>query len=475
MALAGLAAGLGPRHGGAGVANGLAVGQHYNDEQRQQQFQNEQVLYQNQIREQAVMAEQQRRDQIEADRRQQAFEGALNTIRNEVKTIPDKDTYDQRVEGYANLLKASGYRIDANWLRQVVPYIAPTSKERARKALEALYSNPLVKEQMKADPQAASRGTMKIDLNDDGVDEIVPIQRVMEAAGISLLLDNDGAPQGIAPSAEGPMANLALKASLAQFKAENNRDPNPKEMQGLVEKARKTPKEPKAGGGSGGGDDIGEIVAGIMDGSQPPDMSRMYGKTAEIRAELHRRGYDLTKNTQDWQATQKFMATANGSQQTRMRQAVDNAYHSLDVIDQLAEQWKGGKFPPLNRGRLAAAKTGLLGPEAQKIATQLDAQIADVTSELGNVYMGGNSPTDHALSLAAKNLSADWSLSQLKSMVEQSRVNLKIRQNSMRNVGPVSLGGGTNQYAAPQEAPAPAAAEEWVRDPKTGKMVRKGA
>jgi hypothetical protein len=58
MALAGLAAGLGPRHGGAGVANGLAVGQHYNDEMRQQQFQNEQVQYQNQIREQAVQVAQ---------------------------------------------------------------------------------------------------------------------------------------------------------------------------------------------------------------------------------------------------------------------------------------------------------------------------------------------------------------------------------------------------------------------------------
>jgi hypothetical protein len=244
MALAGLAAGLGPRHGGAGVANGLAVGQHYNDEQRQQQFQNEQVLYQNQIREQAVQAEQQRRDQVEADRRQQALEQALGTIRNEVKTITDKDMYDQRVESYANILRASGYRIDANWLRQNVRFIAPTARQRARQALDDLHSDPLFKEQVKADPSWASRGTMNIDLNGDGIAEVHPIAEVYEAAERSLLLDDKGNPVGIATSTDGPMANIALKAGLAQFKAENNRDPNPKEMQGLVEKARETPKDP---------------------------------------------------------------------------------------------------------------------------------------------------------------------------------------------------------------------------------------
>jgi hypothetical protein len=244
-ALLGLAAGLGPRHGGAGVANGIAVGQHDNDVARQQQFQNQQTIYQNQIREQAVIAEEQRRAQVEADRRQQAFAQALNTIRNEVKTIPDKATYDERIENYANILKASGYRIDANWLRQTVRYVAPTAKEKARKALTEFYANPMVKEQIKSNPDAAMRGTMKIDLNDDGVDELVSLQEVHDAAGWSLLTDHEGAPLGMAPSADGPMTNQKVKELYEKFKAENGRYPNPgAERVAILKEAETKEKDP---------------------------------------------------------------------------------------------------------------------------------------------------------------------------------------------------------------------------------------
>jgi hypothetical protein len=175
-----------------------------------------------------------------------------------------------------------------------------------------------------------------------------------------------------------------------------------------------------------------------------------------VRAALAKKGYNLATANLDWTATQKHLNTLNGAQQTRMAQAVDNAAHSLDVIDDLANQWKGGKFPILNKANLALAKSGAQGSEAQKIATQLEAQISDVTSELGNVYMGGNSPTDHALTLAAKNLSADWSAATLQAMTKLARTNLQIRLNSMRNIGVAGASAG-NPYA-PAGAPPQAAA-----------------
>jgi hypothetical protein len=172
----------------------------------------------------------------------------------------------------------------------------------------------------------------------------------------------------------------------------------------------------------------------------------LYGAGAHVRAALQRKGYNLTTATLDWQATTKHLATLNGPQQTRMRQAVDNAYHSLDVIEDLSKQWQGGKFPIMNKAALAAAKAGLNGPAAQQIATNLEAQISDVTSELGNVYMGGNSPTDHALELAKQNLSADWTEAQLKGALNLARRNLQIRQNSINTVGPAGAS-ATNAYA----------------------------
>lgn len=192
-------------------------------------------------------------------------------------------------------------------------------------------------------------------------------------------------------------------------------------------------------GGASTKEDATAIADAIESGIQPPVMTGLYRMTGPVKAELARRGFDLTKATLDFQATTKHLATLNGSQQTRIRQAASTAYDSLDVIDDLSKQWddarivKGGKIVPLNKAELALAKGGAYGQKAQDIATQLDGQITDVVSELGVVYMGGNSPTDHALGLAEKNLRADWSASTLQAMTKLARTNLRIRNNSIMN------------------------------------------
>lgn len=198
--------------------------------------------------------------------------------------------------------------------------------------------------------------------------------------------------------------------------------------------------------------DVAESVKGMKDGTIPPQLPGRASKDyTAIMAEAHRQGYDLAKAAQDWQAQQKYLATLNGAQQTRLRQAIRFTTDSLDVIDDLNTQWKGGRFPMLNKANLALAKNGALGKEAQAIATKLDAQIADLVSELGTVYKGGNSSTDESLKLAAKNLSADWSQSQLASAVDLARQNLKIRANSMNALGAVQAPGGAAPAAIPTQ------------------------
>lgn len=211
---------------------------------------------------------------------------------------------------------------------------------------------------------------------------------------------------------------------------------------------------------------VSDAITGMREGTLPPILPGRASKDyTSLLAEAKRQGYDLATAAADWQATQKHFATLNGSQQTRIRQAADTAYHSLDTIDELAKKWDAGKFPLLNKAQLGLAKQGAFGKDAQSIANQLDAQISDLTSELANVYMGGNSPTDHALGLAAKNLSADWSKDVLLDMTNLARTNLKYRQNAIKNVGaitPSSQKEGANDFD-----------EEWTRD-ANGKLVKKG-
>ena len=171
--------------------------------------------------------------------------------------------------------------------------------------------------------------------------------------------------------------------------------------------------------------------------------------SAAVASELSKRGVNLTQLQNDWKATQRYFQTLNSPQQLRLRQNIDTVSHSLDTISDLADKWKGGGLPILNRANLIAAKGGLYGKEWASIATQLEAQIADVTSEMGSVIMGGNSPTDHALALAAKNLSADWNEKVLQDMVRLARTNLKNRQNAIENTGPVTPGGSANPYFTP--------------------------
>jgi hypothetical protein len=240
-ALLGLAGGLGPRSGvGGGIVGGLELNNVINEREQIHQ----QALYKEQQQEAIRQQQLQDAEQKAQEARQQKLQQALLTIRTEVKTIPDKATYDQRIEGYANLLRASGYRLDANWLRTAVPYFAPSAKQTAQDALTALFKNPLLQDTIKGNPSSLQNGFLMLDLNNDGIKEKHSVQEVMDAAGMSMLTDDAGKPVGLSAGTDGPIANIQLKAKLAQFRAENKREPTPKEMDQIVTAARETPKDP---------------------------------------------------------------------------------------------------------------------------------------------------------------------------------------------------------------------------------------
>ena len=218
------------------------------------------------------------------------------------------------------------------------------------------------------------------------------------------------------------------------------------------------------------------IAEGVKQGIVPPDLT---GVNRDLKgmviAKLAKDGVNLTQLTQAFKAEGQLLRTLNGNQQTRMRQALGTAKESLDVIDDLADQWhatdKQGRIVTLNKANLALAKEGLYGDKPQQIATQLEEQISDVTSELGQVYMGGNSPTDRALGLASNNLSSNWSIETLKAATKLARTNLGIRESVMNNptvVGGSPLytpggGGVTGQDATTPKTPPPPAVK-----PQTG-------
>ena len=212
------------------------------------------------------------------------------------------------------------------------------------------------------------------------------------------------------------------------------------------------------------------VAQGIINGTVPPPpmSSRPTQYMLQLEAALQNKGYNLTQATEDWTATQKWLATANSAQQLRLRQAISFAGDSLDVISQMNDAWDGSNFPAFNKASLLAAEQGVDNAplpqpltisvpgtdgstqsvtikDKQTLANLLNAQISDLTSEMGTVYKGGYSSTDDSLALAAKNLSADWSYDTLQSALELAKTNLQIRSNSISTTGPVT-GTQSNPY-----------------------------
>lgn len=226
--------------------------------------------------------------------------------------------------------------------------------------------------------------------------------------------------------------------------------------------------------GVGSPTDVRDIAMGIMAGQDPPELTQYgYRDRTAIAAELKRQGFDLTRANQDWKATQRYLSSLNGPQQVRYRQAVDFATQSLDQAQRIFDWWqKSGAtsgWKTFNKGSLAVAKQ--LPGEAGSAANNLEAAIADLTSELGTVYKGGNSSTDESLKLAAKNLSEDWNQQTFADAMKRIHESIGYRQNSMNHLPPAGVS-PNSQYTSPAEKPPQdfGAAPAGKKEGDTGKL-----
>ncbi len=200
--------------------------------------------------------------------------------------------------------------------------------------------------------------------------------------------------------------------------------------------------------------DVVAIGNAIIEGSQPPDLSRLYGKSADVRAYLADKDYDMTKATLQWQATQKFVAAANSTQQLRMRQAESSVENSLGNLSSLVDTLNadgvmtGFKF--VNRASLSSAANGAFGPKVASDAQAVIGQLTLISDELGQTFMGGNSPTDAAFELAKGVLSSEFTKEQFDTQIDLVRKNLGYRKASWAGLGPAGVS-GANPYYTPAD------------------------
>jgi len=185
-----------------------------------------------------------------------------------------------------------------------------------------------------------------------------------------------------------------------------------------------------------------KIALDIKEGRKRPDVLSRLNPRGDFRNQveiaLSDLGVDTNTMQMDLDAEKRFWSTQNSPKFQSIRNNARTLIHSLELIRDYNKQLRrlvpATTVPEINRVQL-----GLLmrrpGPEGQ-IARKLDRQVTDVAAELGSMYMGGNSNTDHSLQLAAKNMQSDWSEAQLNDAVDQGLTNLHIRLSAMNDAAP---------------------------------------
>ncbi len=219
-------------------------------------------------------------------------------------------------------------------------------------------------------------------------------------------------------------------------------------------------------GGSGAAsspDIIKTLADGMQNGTLPTEFNNLGrgGAAALVKAELVRRGVDVTQKSAQWKAEQRAISTLRGPQQLRMIQSLKNVRSSLTRATQLNDELSNvipdnmrTQFPEVNSFTLGLAKGGKFGPEAQKAATNLQSQITLLGTEIGNVTMGGNSPTDQAVRHARDILNSTWSQEQLQSALSLANDNIEYRQNAINQ---------SEQEQAPHMTPDAAPVDPTIR------------
>lgn len=162
----------------------------------------------------------------EEQRRQQAVNTSLDNLR-QTKFKREAD-YDAALTAHDQLLGAYGVR-PGTMRRLMGPFIAPSAAEKIREALDPLIREHGVTKLASMRTPDGAPWAIKVDLNDDGIPEILPIPKALTLGGISIMEDPvTGQPMEAPPDVKNVNELQTYYADAlgeAQAKGQNPSDP----------------------------------------------------------------------------------------------------------------------------------------------------------------------------------------------------------------------------------------------------------
>jgi hypothetical protein len=206
---------------------------------------------------------------------------------------------------------------------------------------------------------------------------------------------------------------------------------------------------------------VDNIVAGIKNGSQPPDLAHLGQLSAPVSGELDKSGFNLAQAQVDWKRAQKQIASLNGPQMTRFVGLANSVTNTINEVNSLAGKMNLSGVPVLNRAEMQTYVQANGNSENGQLVTRYLTSVNTLKEEFASLAQGGYAPTESAWGLANTQINGNFGVKQLgASLGEVQRlINYRLHAfNDMDTQGP----GAPNRYmggAAPASAAVPAATQ----------------
>ena len=197
----------------------------------------------------------------------------------------------------------------------------------------------------------------------------------------------------------------------------------------------------------------------IASGRQPPVFTNL-GRgavPAAVKAELERRGLNVSELQNEWQRAQAQIKSVNGSQMTRYTGLYKSVDNTIDEANSLAAQMQLSGVPVANKLELLKyIQTEGNSPNGQ-LATKYMTTINTLKEEFANLAQGGFAPTEPAWELANQQINGNYGVKQLGASLGEVKRLAGLRYHAipgMDTVGPDAANRYLPQQSGAQPAPA---------------------
>lgn len=218
-----------------------------------------------------------------------------------------------------------------------------------------------------------------------------------------------------------------------------------------------------------GGGGAGEIADAIMSGKQPPVTTGLYKQGAAVRAQLAKKGFDVTSAELEWKAAQKQVQSLNGPQMTRYAGLAKSVVNTIDEVKDLSEKMQNSGIPMLNAAKIQAYIQTAGNSEKGQLASRYLGAVNTLKEEFANLAQGGYAPTEAAWALANQQINGNYGVQQLSASLNEVQRLIRYRLQGIPNfekLGPDASNRYTSgKTAQPSEgsptAPQGGAAVDW--------------